>query len=91
MSNIQEEAKVEDSRMSFVTVSSMISEFPNDKQDNKNNKEMKKSENKRNNEMSCDLKENFVEMPLQYSSLDKIKNKEIIPFLTVEDKGEKKD
>jgi hypothetical protein len=39
---------------------------------------------------SC-MKEKFEDMPLQMSSSDKIKMKHVMPHLTVEDKGEKKD
>lgn len=37
------------------------------------------------------LKENFEDMPLQITSLERIKVKSVIPHLIIEDKGERKD
>ena len=126
MSNFQtNEDLSQESRTSFVTVSSMIAGFENEKKSdkpkeeinlnsknlinnlkstNQNQTNMLKNESLMSVSMSNDIentnfnltknyssgKDKFEDLPLQYSSSERVK-KSIIPHLIVEDKGEKRD
>jgi len=88
----------DDSRMSFVTVSSEIMSLNRENSNLYPNLESKVGSSNKdineyiqsNNNFNTDPKDKFVDLPLQFNSIEKIK-KSIIPYLLVEDKGEKKD
>lgn len=84
----------EESRMSFVTVSSMIV-GNEDKFKKTTDKQPSIIENDNNTQINSSLndtgiKESFEDLPLQMSQ-EKGKGKSIIPFLNIENKGDKKD
>ena len=97
MSNYMDDNDKDDSRMSFVTVSSMVGGIS--ERDSFSGIKLKKNppintgikDSNNGFLMQSEIKESFEDMPLQIASAAKVIQKEILPYLIVDYKGEKKD